>query len=194
MFKFAPIVFQIIGVAVGAAAGLVLKYNFAADVSHAAAGESAASEASGHGETEEKHEKKDGEAKAKKKKKDKQKSNGHGEHGSDKSDSAYGYVKFSRQFIVPVVNANGVNSLFVLDISLEIDSARAEDAYAKEPKLRDALLSALLRLSNDGAFSNQFLREENIEKIRGDLLGAAQPILGGYVNDVLILSISRQDL
>lgn len=202
MLKLLPIAFQIVGVAIGAAGGLFLKYTFAGDPSADTEEATHLSGASENSEGKDKSEKNDNEDKDKKKKDKKDKKKGDkkkkdkskDKDGYDKSDSGYGYVKFSRQFIVPVVNTNGVNSLFVLDISLEVDSSQSEDAYAKEPKLRDAILNALLKLSNEGAFSNQFLREENIANIRSRLLEAAQPILDGQVNDVLILSISRQDL
>ncbi|NOX94412.1 MAG: hypothetical protein GXP04_04755 [Alphaproteobacteria bacterium] len=102
-------------------------------------------------------------------------------------------MKFSRQFIVPVIRTNNVNALVVIDINIELLANATEKAYTREPKIRDALLSALLRLSNEGAFGDQLLNQQNIEHIREQLLTAAQSILGDSATDILILSIARQD-
>ncbi|MHA7872882.1 MAG: flagellar basal body-associated FliL family protein, partial [Hyphococcus sp.] len=130
----------------------------------------------------------------KKKKKDKKKKDGHGSDGHGKSsDADFGFMKFSRQFIVPVITSDNVNALVVIDINLELTPEATEAAYSREPKIRDALLSTLLSLSNEGAFHDNLLEGENVMHIRARLLESAQSILGEEVLDVLILSIARQD-
>lgn len=120
------------------------------------------------------------------------KSGGHGKAGAD--DTPFGYMKFSRQFVVPVVGSTGVNSLVVMDINIEVPPEVTESVYAREPKLRDAVLGALLSLSNTGAFNNDLLDKSNIDKIRAQLLEAAQSVIGKDAQNVLILSIARQDV
>lgn len=117
-------------------------------------------------------------------------------HGSAETtaEGDYGYVKFSRQFIVPVVQTNSVGALVVLDLNLEVSASAAESAYAREPKVRDALLSTLLLLSSEGAFNSNFTRPPNLEAIRASLLSSARAVLGEDVHDILILSVSKQDI
>lgn len=151
--------------------------------------------ASGHGEEKKKPEKK---AKEKKEKKSAEKRHGgghgggHGDAAAD--DSGSGFMKFSRQFVVPVIEPSGVRSLVVMDINIEVPPGMAEIIYTKEPKLRDSMLAALLSLSNKGAFDQNLLEEGNLESIRAELLGAARSVIGGDAQKVLILNITRQDV
>lgn len=120
------------------------------------------------------------------------KSGGH-DSGGD-SDAGYGFLKFSRQFVVPVVDHTGVRSLVVMDINIEVPPSIAGSAYTLEPKLRDAVLAALLDLSNRGAFNENLLDQANQDAIRQDVLVAARRILGEDALNVLILSMARQDV
>lgn len=188
MIKIISLVFQLAFVAGGVALGLQMK-------SSAPTGEHE------EGDKSEKDHGKDGDHKKPDKKKDKKKEkDSHGKkskggHGDEKGDdSGYGYLKFSRQFIVPIVAANNVDTLLIIDINLEITPSATEDAYSQEPKLRDALLTTLLKLSNEGFFNDDILKEGNIEEIRAALLEAAQAIIGDDALEVLILNIARQDL
>ncbi|HXI85940.1 MAG TPA: flagellar basal body-associated FliL family protein [Parvularculaceae bacterium] len=112
----------------------------------------------------------------------------------DGSASAMGVMKFGRQFIVPVINDAGVKSLVIMDLSIEVPPAETDKTYAVEPILRDAVLSALLKLSNDGAFSGKLLEADNLDGIRAALLAAVRGVLGGDAKNVLILGITRQDV
>ncbi len=201
MIKIIAIILQVVAVAGGVALGLSLRSPSAevSDVeesSHEA--DAASDESHGAGENAEKPKKE--KKKKKKKKKKKESASGHGKpkggyDGGGASDgSGSSYMKFSRQFIVPVIRQNGVGSLVALDINLELSASANENVYLQEPKLRDAMLSALLRLSNEGAFNAQLLQPENMEKIRIDLFASAQSILGEDVTGVLILNMARQDL
>jgi len=202
MMKILPILLQVIGVSVGVLLGLWLK---SGSDGAAASGEDTHQEADAHGESDDGNSKADAKddghgdkkKKEKKKKKKKKKNSGHGEDESEDdagdSNSDASFMKFSRQFIVPVIRTNNVNALVVIDINIELLANATEKAYTREPKIRDALLSALLRLSNEGAFGDQLLNQQNIEHIREQLLTAAQSILGDSATDILILSIARQD-
>ena len=177
MTKIIAIILQLAAVVGGVMLGLSLKPSVPSD----GEADSHESDSDGHGE--------DGHGKDKKGKKDK----GHGKDDGY-GDSAANYMKFSRQFIVPVIHNNGVSSLVVLDINLELSPSANDDIYAKEPKIRDALLSTLLKLSNNGAFDERLLHEENLAEIRASLLHAAEEILGEDVAGVLILNIAKQEL
>ena len=181
MIKIISLLLQAAGVSAGVFVALMLK-NGQAD-SHAAPAADAE-----QGEAGEKGDAKDGDNKKNKKKGDKKKGGDYGDSGE------YGFIKFGRQFIVPVVKPDGVNALVVLDINLEVPTDVTETVYAREPKVRDALLSTLLRLSSEGAFNARFTNAENMDQIRGELLEAARAVLGDDVHEVLILSIARQNV
>ena len=175
MIKIISLLLQAAGVSAGVFVALMLK-NGQAD-SHAAPAAGAEQGEAGEGSKGEK-------------KKDSGKKKG-GDYGDS---GEYGFVKFGRQFIVPVVKPDGVNALVVLDINLEVPTDVTETVYAREPKVRDALLSTLLRLSSEGAFNARFTTAENMDQIRGELLEAARAVLGDDVHEVLILSIARQNV
>lgn len=134
------------------------------------------------------------EAKEPQEKKKKKKDESYGEEGEGgvKVGSS-NYYKFSRQFIVPVVNGDNLQSLVILDLNLEIEPGVAEQAYALEPKLRDSLMTELLALSNEGRFETRLTDPTNYAEIRARLLVAALKIMPDGVKEVLILDIARQD-
>ena len=182
--KIVSIVLQVVFVSLGALGGLWLK----------SGGDSASAEsAETHGDANAAHGDEDAKKKDKKKKKKKDDHGGDDGHGGGGSDDDFSFMKFGRQFIVPVIRSDDVNALVVLDINLELDPSAAERAYSREPKIRDAILSTLLTLSNEGAFEDQLLDEENMAHVRARLLAAAQTILGEDAIDILILSMARQD-
>ncbi len=186
--KYIVIIFQALVVAGGAFLGYSLK---------GGGGAPAHAESDSHAEKVEKKDrgKKGGEEKKEKKKKDKKskkkKDGGYGDKGGAED---AGYLKFGRQFVVPVIARDNVNALVILDINLELDPSAAESAYAREPKLRDALLKSLLQLSNEGAFGDRLLDDENLDDIRARLLASAKTVLDDDVVGVLILNVARQDI
>ena len=180
MFKIIVLVLQLIAVCGGVFIGLKLKSPAASsDVSDA------------HAEGDAGHKKSDDKKHAKKSKKD-----GHGDaDGHGEENGSYGYLKFGRPFIVPVMRDTGKNALVVLEVNLEVPVDTTEKVYAREPKLRDAILSALLALSNEGAFDHDLLADENIAAIRERLLVATATVLGEEgVHEVLILNIAKQTM
>ncbi len=197
MIKIIAIILQVVAVAGGVALGLSLRSPSETPEADSAVHESDVATDSSHAPDEEAKE--EPEEKKKKKKKKKKKSD-HGKpkggHGGGEASEGDGssIMKFSRQFIVPVVRSDGVGSLVALDINLELSPSATENVYLREPKLRDAILSALLKLSNEGAFNNHLLQPENMDDIRTDLYASAQSVLGDDVTGVLILNFARQDL
>jgi hypothetical protein len=208
MLKYLAYAVQGIAVIGGVAGGLWLK---SASAPKSEEPQEHAAEAQEHAEAEKPHEDKADAKAAKKDKKESKKESkkkdagdkkknkgkdghggGHGKEGDDAA--AYGYMKFSRQFVVPVMSESGVASLVVLDINIEVPPDETETIYVQEPKLRDALLSTLLSLSNSGAFSSQLLEQANLDMMRTRLLESARAIIGESAQNVLILNITRQDV
>lgn len=188
MMKIVSILLQVLFVSAGALGGLWLK-------SGSAGGEASGAEhenADAHAEPTA-HAAADDHGDDKKDKKKKKKKDDHGGGHDEESGGDAGYMKFSRQFIVPVIRRDNSNALLVIDLNLEMSPDATERAYSREPKIRDALLSALLALSNEGAFENNLLADENVTQIRARLLEAAKEVQGEDVLDVLILSMARQD-
>lgn len=187
--KLIPIILQAAFVFGGVAGGIYLKSSGllggAKAEAHAVEGEDHASEEDkdAHGEPKKKESKKakDGHGEAK---------GGHGEKTQPGDDK--GVIKFSRQFVVPVLHDDGQSALVVFDIGIEVPPGASEGLYEFEPRLRDALLSALLKLSNEGIFDNEFFNEGNLSVLRSSLRDAAKSIIGDDAEQILILNIARQ--
>jgi len=115
------------------------------------------------------------------------------EHDSHKAGEA-DYVKLNNQFVVPVVNDAQVDSLVVMSLSIEIGQGERESVYAREPKLRDALLQVLFDHANMGGFAGMFTDGNTLDMLRAALTETARDVLGDAVQNVLIVDIARQDL
>ncbi|MBB4659633.1 hypothetical protein [Parvularcula dongshanensis] len=104
-----------------------------------------------------------------------------------------GYFKFKRPFIVPVVSEEKITSLVMIDLSIEMDAGAAKDYLAREPKVRDGLMRALLGLSNEGYFTGDISNIETYDAVRDRLTEEAKLTLGDTVVSVLILDYARQE-
>lgn len=137
----------------------------------------------------------DGHSKPKKEKKDK-KSKGHGK--SDGKDASHGgdtvsYLKFKRQFVVPVMDKNKIEALVIMNLNIELDKHAPSNVYNMEPKLRDAIMRELLALSSDDIFGENLTSAESYQTLRSTLLRASKSVVREGVKDILILDIARQD-
>lgn len=147
-------------------------------------------EAGGHGEgSSEDHapKEKDSHGSEKKAKKD-----GHG-GGASSGESAY--FRFSREFVVPIIQNEKVVSLVILNINIESDAATSDKLFSQEPVLRDIVMTTLIEISGDGRTFQSMTSIENYETVRSLILGALQkkfPDMG--IKNILILDIARQDL
>ena len=103
------------------------------------------------------------------------------------------YVKLSNQFVIPVLEGGKVASMVILAISLEVTHGSTDAVYAREPKLRDALLQVLFDHANSGGFKGDFTDGANMVLLRKALLESAKSTLGDTVSNVLISDIARQD-
>ena len=140
---------------------------------------------------------KKGEGKKKKKeKKKKKKKKGKDKGGDGKTSNSYSdvsYLKFKRQFVVPVMTRGKIDALVIMNLNLELTPDAPDNAYTLEPKLRDAITRELLTLSNDGVFGANLTSAESYENVRRTLLTAAKTVLPDGIQDILILDIARQE-
>ncbi len=103
------------------------------------------------------------------------------------------YVKLNNQFVVPVMDGGKVISMVILSLSLEIEPGKSQDIYAREPKLRDVFLQVLFDHANAGGFQGSFTDGSNLVLLRKALRESATGVMGEMVKDVLISDIARQD-
>jgi len=114
-------------------------------------------------------------------------------HDSPETIGVAEYVKLNNQFVVPVVKDAQVNSLVVMSLSIEIEQGERDTVYAREPKLRDALLQVLFDHANMGGFAGMFTDGNTLDVLRMSLTETARDVLGEGVKNVLIVDIARQD-
>ncbi len=120
--------------------------------------------------------------KAKKKPQDK--------HGDKTGDSVY--FKFSRQFVAPIVSSGEPKAMMILDVMIEL-SPEADDAiYADEPKLRDAVLKALLAQSANGELPDMLSDPELLESTRRAVLQNVREVIGEEARSVLLMDVGYQ--
>lgn len=103
------------------------------------------------------------------------------------------YVRLNNQFIVPIVNNGSVRSLVVMSLTLEISAGENQLVFDREPRIRDAFLRVMFSHANSGGFDDVFTSSLALGPLRRGLRDAAVEILGPVVNDVLIVDIVRQD-
>jgi hypothetical protein len=115
------------------------------------------------------------------------------DHGKTYSVSDSDFIKFKRQFVVPVLSGESVEALVLLNLGLEVPSGKRDSLFQLEPRFRDAFIRELLQLSDDGYFSEEMTSPETYEVVRETLMRAAGQISGEDVTNVLILDFSRQD-
>lgn len=172
MSKLLPIIVILIAAVAGGGGGYFFKLQ-----TSAAKGDEQAATDDGHEDTTDAHNGK------KKKKK-----GGHG--GEEEADTVY--MKFGRQFVVPVVEGGRPRSMMIMDINIEVDSELGETVYAYEPRLRDAILSHLIMKAGQGDLPQVLEDTAMMDQIKGELLGISRKIIGDGALEVLIQDIGIQ--
>jgi flagellar basal body-associated protein FliL len=158
----------------------------------AAEAHSAESGGSGHGE-----EKSDSHAKPEKEKKDshgKEKKDKGGHGGEASSSSAVVYYKFTREFVVPIIRENHVESLIILNLNLEADAEISQKLFEMEPKLRDNIMTTLITISNDGHTFESITDVESYESVRSMILANLKSVVSTGIHNVLIMDMAKQDV
>lgn len=119
-----------------------------------------------------------------------------GGHGA-KDGTGYGgemdFIKFKRQFVVPVLKDNAVEALILINLALEVPASKRDEMFRLEPRFRDGFIRELLQLSDDGYFDQELTSSNTYEILRETLSRAADDISEGGVNKILILDLSRQE-
>jgi flagellar FliL protein len=108
--------------------------------------------------------------------------------------SALHFYRFSREFVVPMLENGRVSSLVILNISLEIDPAISTRLFSIEPALRDSIMTTLIALSNDGRTFESITKLENYESLRAMVLMNLQTVVPDGIHNVLIMDMARQDI
>lgn len=103
------------------------------------------------------------------------------------------YVKFNSQFVIPIQVDGRIQALLVTNLQLEVAEGATEDAFLREPRIRDAFLKILFDMAAEGAFQEDMFAPDTQTELRGRLLTAAQKILGTSVNAVLISDFLKQE-
>ncbi|SLN63732.1 hypothetical protein TRL7639_03596 [Falsiruegeria litorea R37] len=170
MKKLLPVLFLIVGLGAGAGAGVFLGPGEKAEEK---------AEAKDSEYSEDAAEKKEAKAKP--------------EKSEEETPSGSEYVKFPKQFVIPIVTKDHISALATVSLSLEAVEGSTEAVYSKEPKLRDLFLQVLFDHANMGGFDGAFTRPDNLAPLRKALNDVARNELGDIVKDVLIVDIARQD-
>ncbi|MFN7180381.1 flagellar basal body-associated FliL family protein [Hyphomonas sp.] len=116
----------------------------------------------------------------------------HGKEGAGASQTIY--YKFSREFVVPVIRNNHVNSLVILHLSIEADSSISQKLFEMEPKLRDNIMTTLITISNDGRTFENLTDVESYESMRSLILMNLKTVVPSGISNVLIMDMARQDV
>lgn len=103
------------------------------------------------------------------------------------------FVEIGPQMIIPIVEGGRTRALMLFELAIDVPTGRVEDVHAIEPRLKDAFLTEFLRMSQAGAFNENFTDNRVIGELRGSLTRAAQRLIGDDVAEVLILDIMRQE-
>ncbi|GHA89401.1 hypothetical protein GCM10009069_10600 [Algimonas arctica] len=125
--------------------------------------------------------------------KSEKKASGHGSADDESYSGETDFIKFKRQFVVPVLKDNAVDALILLNLALEVPSNQRDEMFRLEPRFRDGFIRELLQLSDDGYFDQELTSSDTYEILRETLSRAANDISESGVNKVLILDLSRQD-
>ncbi|WP_425409247.1 hypothetical protein [Hyphococcus sp.] len=176
MQKFLPIIVIVIAAIAGGGGGYFFKTQSSQAKEHASATDEA------HGESADNH----GDKKDKKKKKKKK-----GGHGEEETSSTV-YMKFGRQFVVPVVRGGRPQAMMIMDINIEVDNELGETVYAYEPRLRDAMLEHLIMKAGEGDLPQMLEDTAMMEETKAELLAISKTIIGEGALDILIQDIGIQ--
>jgi flagellar protein FliL len=190
MKQFIPAILVVFGIVAGGAGGHFLK---SMSANTPKSGEHEPAEASEDKETNKAdaaHTNDEGKKETKKS----AKKDAHG--GSEETASSSGsvYHKFSREFIVPIMEDGRVKSLVILNINLEAESSISQTLFEMEPKLRDNIMTTLIGLSGDGVTFDNLTDVDSYETIRSMILMNLETIVASGITNVLIVDMARQDL
>jgi len=172
MKKILPLILIVLGICGGGAAGLFLKpppemHESEASSPRSHGDESAAADTAAHAD---------------------------GGHGEAEEQGERSYVKVGKQTVIPVIQGGETRALMLFELAVDVTAGANDRAAELEPRLRDAFLRELFKMSYTGAFMTSFTDDKVIEELRRNLVRAARRYLGDDLKDVLILDVMRQEL
>ena len=106
----------------------------------------------------------------------------------------YEYVRIDKQFVVPVLSQERVESLVILSLTVEADPTATSKIEDRMPKLRDSFLQVLFNHAQTGGFEGRFTTGQPMRDLRAALTRTARQLIGRDVHGVLVTDIVRQDL
>lgn len=119
----------------------------------------------------------------------------HAADAGDHSEDEAAFMEIEKPFIVPIFANEQVRAMVVVSISIETIGEGVEKAEKLQPRLRDEFLKVMFLHANSGGFDGSFTSGRRMTDLKTALRNAAQGVLpGGYVKDVLITDIARQDV
>ncbi len=104
------------------------------------------------------------------------------------------YAKLDKHFIIPVVEEGIVSALVVVTMAIEVDKESRDLVFEHEPKLRAEFLNVFFNHAQSGGFSGVFIQTQLMNDLRDSLNAAAWGVLGEAAHQVLITSLTRQDV
>lgn len=104
------------------------------------------------------------------------------------------YAKLDKHFIIPVIENGAISSLVVITMAIEVEKESRDLVFEHEPKLRAEFLNVLFNHAQSGGFSGIFIHTEAMNDLRGSLNTAAWSVLGDVAHQVLITSLTRQEV
>jgi flagellar protein FliL len=115
-----------------------------------------------------------------------------GEKKGAKAEEAATFFKFSRQFVAPVVRDGKPEAMIVLDVVIEMSPEVSDSLYSSEPRLRDAVLRALLAQSGSGELQGMLNDPAMLEATRDAVLKSVQEVVGENARAVLVMDVAYQ--
>lgn len=109
-------------------------------------------------------------------------------------DGSRAFVKIGRQTIVPVLEGGETRALMLFELAVDVPTGQTPMVHEREPRIRDAFLRELFKMSHTGAFLVDFTDDKIIDELRRNLTRVAREELGADVREVLILDVMRQEL
>lgn len=121
----------------------------------------------------------------------KKKKKAHGEDHGEAREAA-DFFKFSRQFVAPIVRGGRPEAMIVLDVVIELAPGAGDGLYGIEPRLRDAVMKALIAQSGRGELQELLDDPSRLEATRAAVFAGVQDVIGDKARAVLLLDVAYQ--
>jgi len=102
-------------------------------------------------------------------------------------------IRLPNQFVIPLIDDGRVRALAVIGLALEILPESGFSLPDQEPRLRAVFLQVLFDHANAGGFDGVFTSGEVLLGLRRTLRETALREIGPAVHDVLITELLRQE-